>query len=196
VPTPTMLDMTAAMEKVWDRWGSAIPSALKKYRAADIVIFAGKPQWDFHFTHAYVRVFRPANQFAELPRQFIDGVLGFVTPIARHQERKIYLSPKAQGFSRDEQRMILSHEYIHWLSHASFYPEYYAAGGMNPFRVEGITQWLTVECGYHSEFRSLPAYQDEHLKTSSWLAGNKRRRQEILDFAFAGKNTSLKAIRR
>ena len=191
-----MLDVKAGMAAVWKKWGTHLPSGLKKYRAEDIVIFASEPQWDLVFTYTYVRVFRPANQFKKLPGQFIDHVLGFVTPLAAHRQKKIYISPKVQGYGQPEQRMILAHEYIHWLSHGSFYPDYYVIGGDNPFRVEGITQWLTVECGYQKEFKTLPAYQSEYLKTQSWLSSDAKREQAMLDFTFKGVTTALKGIKR
>ena len=196
MPQPTLMDVKVAMANVWAKWGTAIPSGLNHYRAEDIVIFASESQWNLAFTMTYVKVFRPANQFKELPRQFIDFVLGFVTPVADHEQKKIYLSPKVQGYTRSQQRMILSHEYIHWLSHGAFYPDFYVIGGDNPFRVEGITQWLTVECGYTTEFAAVPAYQDEYLKTAAWLGSSTVRKNAMLEYIFKGVKADLSQIKR
>ncbi len=62
--------------------------------------------------------------------------------------------------------------------------------------MEGITQWLTVECGYQKEFLRVPAYQEEYLKAKSWLAGGKSRQPEMLDFIFHGRGASLTAIKK
>lgn len=194
---PTMQDVKDAMQRVQDSLRAHLPKELLAYKADQITILASEDQWKTAFRFIYDVVFKPANQFKQEAGDFIDGVLGFVTPTFDHQKRRIYISPKAQGYSQDVQQMILSHEYIHWLSHQAFYPSMYMIGGDCPFRVEGVTQWLTVKrCGYQREFNLLPAYRDEMLKTDSWLGGSPGNEQLMLDYIFKGKKTDLNGIRR
>ncbi|HSW08393.1 hypothetical protein [Aquabacterium sp.] len=191
---PNLADMTEAMAAVQKAHGQHIPKGLLAYKASDIAIFADETQWQQAFRFIYDIVFKPSNQFKEEAGAFIDGVLGFVTPVFSHEKRKIYLSPKVQGYTRRQQLMVLSHEYLHWLSHESFYPTYYMVGGQHPFQVEGATQWLTVACGYQQEFKTLPAYQDEYLKTDAWLKADTRNLARMQAYLFNGVRTDLSSI--
>ena len=114
---PTISDVKVAMKAVKDRWGSDIPSELLAYDASQIVILANETQWTQAFKFIYDVVFKPANNFNKQATDFIDGVLGFVTPTFSHSKKKIYISPKVQAYTKAQQLMVLSHEYIHWLSH-------------------------------------------------------------------------------
>lgn len=191
---PTLADVERAMTVVQDAYGPHIPPALLRYKAVDIAILANDTQWAQAFRFIYDVVFKPANQFKQEAGDFIDGVLGFVTPVFDHAKRKMYLSPKVQGYTKRQQLMVLSHEYLHWLSHQSFYPTYYMVGGQHPFQVEGATQWLTVNAGYAQEFKTLPAYQDEYLKTDAWLKADSRNQQRMMDYLFKGVKTDLSSI--
>ena len=191
---PTLFDVKEAMKAVQDTWGGDIPAELLAYRADQVVILATETQWAQAFKFIYDVVFKPANNFNEKATDFIDGVLGFVTPTFSHSKKKIYISPKVQGYTKEEQKMVLSHEYIHWLSHERFYPTYYMAGGNHTFQVEGITQWLTVECGYKKEFATLPAYRQEYLKTDSWLKADAGNQSRMLAYIFGGTKTDLGSI--
>lgn len=191
---PTLDDVTEAMGAVHKAFGQHIPAHLMAYKAPQIAVLANEQQWKQAFTFIYDVVFKPANQFKENAGEFIDGVLGFVTPVFSHSKRKIYLSPKVQGYTRRQQLMILSHEYLHWLSHESFYPTYYMVGGQHPFQVEGATQWLTVACGYALEFQQVPAYKDEYLKTDAWLKADSQNLPRMLSYLFQGVRTNLSSI--
>jgi len=190
----TMTDATTAMAAVQTVWGDRVPSSLLAYSAQDIVVFADNTQWTNMFTGVYDVVFKPANSFKEKAGDYIDFVFAFVTPTFSHAKRKIYVSPKTQGYGLDVQLMVLSHEYIHWLSHEKFYPLYYIKGGDSPFRVEGITQWLTLACGYQTAWSKLQAYKDETLKTDSWLKGDTRNRDRMLKYIFDGEKTDLSSL--
>ncbi|QSA96361.1 hypothetical protein [Methylococcus sp. EFPC2] len=191
---PTLADVAQAMQAVQNQWGAYIPAHLKNYKADQITILANEQQWGTAFRFIYDVVFKPANQFNQEAGDFIDGVLGFVTPTFSHTKRKIYISPKVQGYTRAQQLMVLSHEYIHWLSHESFYPSYYMVGGHHPFQVEGATQWLTVACGYQLEFQTLPAYLSEYLKTNAWISADKGNLPRLLAYLFNGVRTDLSSI--
>jgi hypothetical protein len=64
----------------------------------------------------------------------------FCAPSVNVIDRRIYVN-------RDAPITIgtLYHEFIHFLSHGNFYPEFYATGGRSPIILEGVTEYLTRE---------------------------------------------------
>ncbi|MHC5057723.1 MAG: hypothetical protein ACYTKD_23885 [Planctomycetota bacterium] len=193
----TMVDARKALLTVQKRWKSMIPPALLKYKAKQIVVLADDLTFKLHFTKAYEGVFKTATGMTETTGAAIAGAPAFVSPFPDNAKRKIYVSVKGieKSFTLAQQLMIMSHEYVHWLSHSKFYPDYYKVGGLNPFRVEGITQWATVQCGYLSEHKSAGGYQNEYLKTESYLK-NKPTQKAALDFIFKGLPTDLSKLKK
>ncbi len=191
---PTIADVEYAMARVQARWGQHIPAHLKNYSAQQITKFTDQAGYAQAFRFIYDVVFKFANNFQQEHHECIDGVLAFVSPTFDHSKRKIYIAPKVDSYTQAQQRMVLSHEYIHWLSHQNFYPTYYMVGGQHPFRVEGLTHWMTIECGYQAEAQGLPAYFDETLRAEAWLGADGGNLGRMLDFIFNGKATDLAAL--
>jgi hypothetical protein len=191
---PTFADVNFAMQRVQHTWGAHIPGGLLGYTANQITVFPDEAGYTRAFRFIYDVVFKAANNFHQQAEDFIDGVLAFVSPTFDHAKRKIYVAPKVQGYTQAQQRMVLSHEYIHWLSHEKFYPTYYMVGGQHPFQIEGLTHWMTVACGYQLEAMTLPAYVDETTKADAWLRADGGNRQRLLDFLFRGIPTDLSEI--
>ncbi|MHC4253680.1 MAG: hypothetical protein ACYS9X_31575 [Planctomycetota bacterium] len=167
---PTMVDARKALLKVQKRWKSMIPPELLKYKADQIVVLANDSRFKLFSA--------------------------FVSPFPDNATRQIYVSLSGiSTFSPAEQQMIMSHEYVHWLSHSKFYPDYYKVGGLNPFRVEGVTQWTTVQCGYLTEHTSAGGYHNEYLKTKAYLS-SKPTQKAALDFMFKGLPTDLSKLKK
>jgi len=211
-------DAKSAMEQVWSRWGTHIPRELRRYKADDIFRFhSSQSTFDSAFHLTFETTFKKANGLT-CPAEAIGAGCGaFVTPTQSHEARLIHIHPRnlTQEF---DPMALFSHEYIHFLSHPSFYPAYYKVGGQNPFRVEGATEWLTLE-SYSSGFdlNALHAqdpaftnrttwhlvadsvgrpitYVAEYQKTKAWLQADRNNLKRLLDFVFRGIGTNLGAI--
>ena len=62
----------------------------------------------------------------------------FTAPAVHVTDRVIYVNADA-GIAIG----TLYHEFVHFLEHGNFYPEYYSLGGNNPKILEGVTEYLT-----------------------------------------------------
>lgn len=189
----TIADARTAMHKVQTHWGAYIPAHLLQYKAEDIFVFCDASKYRTYFTMTYEVLFKKAGNFAQDsgdffqgPSQSICGIPAFASPHP-HSRRMLYISPNDWVVEK-----ILAHEYIHWLSHENFYPEYYKVGGQHPFQVEGITQLTTLWTGYDNSDR---AYERNVLQTNSWVGGDHGRMDRMLRFMFQGVATDLSAIR-
>ena len=185
----TMADAKTAVRKVHERWGAYIPAQLREYEPEDIFLFCDADKYKNYFTMIYELIFKKAGNFPQAPLDFFNkgvcGIPAFASPHP-HSRRMLYISPNTWVTEK-----ILAHEYIHWLSHMNFYPNFYKVGGGNPFRVEGITQWTTCATGYDNSDR---AYELELWKTSSWLCADRQNLDRMLLFMFQGVATDLASI--
>jgi hypothetical protein len=179
-----------AIDAVWKRWGSHIPDELKSYQAKDIFVFeATESSFTKAFTPTFTNTFKPALQMSVTAQECASTVAAFSTAHLTHSMRKLHISPK--GIAPPERPIeVLAHEYIHWLSHESFYPSYYKTGGNHPFQVEGITEWLTMGCFTSGQV----AYINEYNKTEAWLASDSGNEGRMLNFIFKGKATDLNSL--
>lgn len=183
-----------AIQKVWDRWGRYIPSELKKYTARDLIRFhRDEDSFLQAFTPTYERTFRPANDSLKdmSARACAGGCAAFSTAHITHSTRKLHIS--AKGMQESEPDVLLSHEYLHWLSHERFYPSHYRKGGNRPFQVEGITEWLTIEC--YPPGQATVVYTDEYRKTVAWLQADSANERRMLDFIFQGRESNLDSLK-
>jgi hypothetical protein len=192
-----MDDARTAMTKVQATWGTYIPAQLLKYKAEDIFVFCDADKYRNYFSMIYEILFKKAGNYQEASLDFfkdprgidsfraVCGIPAFASPHP-HSRRMLYISPNHWVVEK-----ILAHEYIHWLSHEKFYPEYYKVGGQNPFRVEGITQWVTCSTGYDNLDR---AYEANLLQTDSWVRADRGNLDRMLKFMFQGTSTNLDAI--
>jgi hypothetical protein len=182
-----MMDAAKAMEKVKALWGTYLPTNLSGIAADQIFVFCEASFYADKFKLVYDGLFSKALGLKRDSKDFVDGVFAFVSPDA-HDTRKVYVSPKPNVTEK-----ILAHEYVHWLSHTAFYPDYYGVGGENPHRVEGITQWLTTCCGYN-QYEEPVAYTMEWLKTTGWLDADKGNAERAKKFIFQGVVSDLSAL--
>lgn len=190
----SMIQAKQAMGAVWKRWGNQIPSELQRCEARDIFVFeTDENSFKKAFTPTYDRTFQPANP-GWLKKgdaaNCAGGVAAFSTAHLTHSTRKLHISPK--GMQESEPIALLAHEYIHWLSHEAFYPSYYKAGGNRPFQVEGITEWLMIEC--FKPIKKTVVYVNEYNKTDAWIAADSGNQQRMLNFIFKGMPTNLEAL--
>ena len=134
------------MKKVLDRWGTLIPAEAQRYKAEDIFRFHDSNYSFLSVFHMTFEVlFKKANGLQCPADQVGSGCGAFVTPTQSHEARLIHVHPG--NLSKEFDPLgLLSHEYIHFVSHPTFYPRYYGGGGDNPFRVEGATEWLNLQC--------------------------------------------------
>jgi hypothetical protein len=231
----TMQDAERARQLVLATWGHYIPAEVQRYTANRIFVFYTDPSyfraafgvmWDAAFQKVVVRecTARKPRTVANLQAQMdnIDAastggsLAGFVTASRENRQRRIHINPESQEF---DPIGALAHEYIHFLSHPNFYPDYYKEGGDNPFRVEGATDWITIHC-FSDYFQDLPvqsrikglqwqidnpaakplkaknraAYTANFQKTNAWIKADARNRDRLLRFVFGGVRTNLSAI--
>jgi hypothetical protein len=184
---PTMADAAKAMDKVKATWGTYLPTTLSGVAADKIFVFCDKARYDVTFKMVYDGLFKRALGLVPESKDFVDGVFAFVSPFP-HNRRKVYVSPLPNVTEK-----ILAHEYVHWLSHEKFYPDYYSVGGENPHRIEGVTQWLTTCCGYN-QFEQPVAYTMEWLKTSGWMLADSANAGRAINFIFQGVTTDLSSL--
>jgi hypothetical protein len=223
MPKITMDNAKRAMAKVWDRWGAHIPKELQNYRAEDIFRFHETVfTFDSAFSLTFATTFKQANGLTCPAADIGGGCGGFVTPTLSHEARLIHIHPKNLDNEFDPMG-LLSHEYIHYLSHPNFYPIHYKAGGSHPTQVEGATEWLMIEAckAFEDGFdiaelwaanpdwvkattwsmvgpgRGKPVvYVSEYQKMSSWLGADRGNLARLLGFVFKGVATDLSAIRK
>jgi len=93
----------------------------------------------------------------------------FCAPSTDIQFRRIYVNrnaPITEG--------TLYHEFVHFLSHTNFYPEFYATGGRSPIILEGVTEYITREINPQVERdrRSQGKYQSQ-LEDVTMKAGGR-----------------------
>jgi hypothetical protein len=189
---------TAAKATVLSKWGAFIPTQLHRAAPGSFFKFhATDASYAIAFAATYIRTFRNANcMTCRASDKIAPGVAAFVTANRNNLDREIHVAPAAltlmPGQTPADAEALLAHEYIHWLSHPNFYPSYYRVGGANPFRVEGFTEWLMMEC-YPPNAVNI-VYQAEYQKTSAWLDADRNNLSRLLNFIFNGVATDLSAL--
>lgn len=144
-------DASIVMKEVLNRYGDYLPGDLVSYlRSANPArifrILPAKeytPQFDAYFRSFFVainvvalggirKMIGLANSGASI------ACPAFCAPAIDITQRRIYVN-------RDAGVTIgtLYHEFIHFLEHPNFYPEFYATGGASPNILEGVTEYLT-----------------------------------------------------
>jgi len=152
---PNTLDASQVIATVLDRYEPYLPIGLApKVRTLNPArIFQILPEAEYrpHFDRYFRSFFAAINTQAFGTKRMLglawapDNVCGafncpaFCAPAVNVEDRHIYINRDIQGLNV----ATLYHEFIHYLSHPSFYPEYYALGGDNPKILEGVTEYLT-----------------------------------------------------
>lgn len=187
-----------AKQKVWDSWGGIIPAELESVGVEDIFKFHSiQRSYDIAFASTFIRTFRAANAVnCRAGDKFAKTVDAFVTADDKNRDREIHVSPVALDWQPNptpaDPFALLAHEYLHWLSHKNFYPNYYKRGGQCPFRVEGFTEYMMLCC-----FGGDPvtiAYPAEFAKTDAWLKADAGNLDRMVRFLFLGEETDLSAL--
>jgi hypothetical protein len=90
----------------------------------------------------------------------------------------------------------LYHEFIHYLEHSNFYPEFYAMGGNNPAILEGVTEYLTrnVNERVRLDRASQGKYQDWYDQLLGSMKDGSHGEMDIIRFAFKGQYVDLKGL--
>jgi hypothetical protein len=88
----------------------------------------------------------------------------------------------------------LYHEFVHFLEHGNFYPEYYSLGGNNPKILEGVTEYLTraVDTSIDAERKNGGKYKAflDHTLNLNW-GSDSETFTKMTEIAFQGKMSAL-----
>ena len=193
-----MIMAQTAMDAVLKQWGAEIPTELQALRAEQIFVLHSTPlTYQTSFSVMWDAAFRKVVEAECIAaRRPVPGataagaqLFGFVsaTSSALNRQRRIHINPQ----STDPNPInAAAHEYIHFLSHVNFYPDYYKSGGDNPFRVGGATEWLALMCFDQYGI----AYQAQLDKTFAWIQADSGNVPRLLAFVFRGIYTDLSSI--
>jgi hypothetical protein len=162
----TQQHVDLARKRVHDRWGQHIPRELQQLPTNQVFIihtnsanfgFEFNKMWNPGFQLAVKRDCTVSNMTMDPNIVYSQGVtcIGFVTDDRDHRKRRVHIDSNNPGKEEFDPIGALAHEYIHFLSHTNFYPDYYMVGVDNPYRVEGVTDWLTVNC-FSDYYQDLP----------------------------------------
>lgn len=152
-------DAVTAMTDVLKRYEDVLPGGLAgRVRSANpATIFHILPEANYtpHFDAYFRKWFAATNVVACGGTESVIGIANsnrsvyasfacpaFVAPAVDPMHRKIYVNADA-GVTIG----TLYHEFVHFLSHGNFYPEFYALGGRNAIILEGVTEFLTRAVG-------------------------------------------------
>ncbi len=184
----TYEDAQKAMDTVILKYGNYISDDLKKHSAYTVFQFCDPVRYRLMFTQAYTRVFKNANRVL-IPQVIThEQVPAFVMPElgARVVSRRIIVGNRACNAGSNTTIGTLIHEYIHYVSHKNFYPDYYNSGDeYAPFFVEGATEYFTRETK-HTAAVCRKNYQKHYKITSKWVRNDKGNRDKLLKYLFQG----------
>lgn len=191
----TLNDAQRVRKAVLDRYEGYLPAGLApKVRAkpiAEIFFILPEAEYTRHFD-AYYRSFFAAINVVALgkktktgePKKGTASLIGiardpdnvydsfacpaFCAPAVNPTDRKIYVNVDAGSTIG-----TLYHEFIHYLSHANFYPEMYAMGGKSPIILEGVTEYLTREVNpiVKNDRASQGKYQPWYAEVGATISG-------------------------
>jgi hypothetical protein len=150
---------------------------------------AGKYRSLFDIT--WNRTFQKANAMLFPGKVFAAGsVPAFTTDVDDISTRKIYLQDGVVNSWG-----TYYHEAIHYLQHRDLYPLYYATGGQAPFKMEGLTEYLTryFSTRVARERDNNQSYQKNYLATKSWIGNDLKREGDLFQMNFSGTGLSSSA---
>jgi hypothetical protein len=235
MPGVTRSDAVRGRAIVHQKWGYKIPAHLLQLPDDSVFVFYAEPSaYNTAFSLMWNATFKTVVQ-AECTAGVAAGQMtqsqavaqvrlastgtrlaGFVTADEDHARRRVHVNPLGQEF---DPVGAMAHEYIHFLSHREFYPRYYLQGGDNPFRIEGATDYLMLQC-FADYYDALPgasratasrhdamnptkplqldnraAYSSNFQKTRAWILADSGNLDRLLNFLFDGTFTDLSQIR-
>jgi hypothetical protein len=178
-----------AMEAILNTYGKCLPSGLlakvQAQKASDIYSILPADQYQKVFTEYYTHFFHaPMSQILG-PGKAIETCPAFVAPGIDNTRRKIYIKEDPRTT-----KGTYYHEFVHYLQHPDFYPEFYCIGGKNPGILEGVTEWLTrgVSVDIEKERQRQGKYQAYFETINAWVQGgsNKGGVAAVLQLSFQG----------
>jgi len=213
-----MVDMNDAVQVIRDvleRYENDLPAGLaskvKSVNPAKIFFILSENNYAPHFDAYFRAWFAVTNVIAcarpneAAPTERIIGIAkgaanayskfacpAFVAPAVDPLNRRIYVNAES-GVTIG----TLYHEFIHFLSHGSFYPEFYALGGRNPIILEGVTEFLTrnIAPGIYRDRASQGKYDSQLLDVLMHAGGGGERTVGMLTgLAFKGDLSVIKTL--
>ncbi len=205
----TSADASRAMTEVLKKYAVHLPQGLApRIRALDPArVFRILPADEYrpHFGQYYKSFFAAINAKAfgteftiqTAARNQAADICGtfncpaFCSPAIDNTHRVIYVN-------QDEPNTFgtLCHEFIHFLEHPNFYPEFYAMGGNNPAILEGVTEYLTRNL--NDRVRLDRASQGKYQKWYNELLGSMKAgghgELDMIRIAFKGEYVNLKGL--
>ncbi|HEV2493229.1 MAG TPA: hypothetical protein VG204_09180 [Terriglobia bacterium] len=151
-----MTAMTAVLQKYESNLDEFVVAVVKTMPPVKIYQILPQSQYTPYFNLVFKNFFAPINVVAlsapsqkmrmiHLARNATDAAPAiacpaFTAPAVNVWDRVIYVNADA-----DIKIGTLYHEFVHFLEHGNFYPEYYSRGGDGPRILEGVTEYLTRE---------------------------------------------------
>jgi hypothetical protein len=177
-------DASAAIHEVLAAYDAYLSPELKLAVASkpvgEIFVFCDPATYAAKFDVTWYCVFKKAIN--SLNSDYSSKVVpGFCSSEKDRTARKIYLQ---SGVC--DNPCTYHHEFIHWLTHPDFYPVYYTVGGHAPFQVEGITEYATRSISQTIAQTRKGKYENNYLKTKSWIDHSPGRRDTALQLMFQG----------
>ncbi len=183
---PNTLDANNAMQRVLNRYEQYLPAGLapkvRSMNPAKIFRILPGPEYKPYFDAVFRNCFAAINVSACGGTRTVIGVANspqtvydnfacpaFCAPAVNVTDRVIYVNRDA-GVTNG----TLYHEFIHYLSHPNFYPEFYALGGNSPNILEGVTEYLTRRVAQdvaHDRYLQRK-YQDRFAQVARDMGGN------------------------
>jgi hypothetical protein len=156
----TIADATVAMDAVLKKYephlDPFVVAAVQNMAVGKIFKILPQAQYTPYFNSVFKNFFAAINVVAlsdpthkmkmiDLANNATDAAPAiacpaFTAPAVKVWDRVIYVNADANILIG-----TLYHEFVHFLEHGNFYPEYYALGGNNPKILEGVTEYLTRE---------------------------------------------------
>lgn len=198
------LEASRVMEQVLNRYEQYLPgglaSTVRSMNPAKIFRILPEAEYKPYFAAVFRNFFAAVNvsalgmrtlEVANSPASPYDNFAcpAFCAPAVKVTDRVIYVN-------RDSGVTIgtLYHEFIHYLSHGNFYPEFYALGGRNPAILEGVTEYLTRRIAQpvaHDRYTQRK-YQEWFADVSRAMGGNPTTTlQRLAALAFQGDMSSV-----
>jgi hypothetical protein len=196
---PSSLDASEVMEVVLNKYEQYLPAGLapkvRSMNPARIFRILPENQYKPYFAAVFRNFFAAVNvsalgmrviEVANSPASPYDQLAcpAFCAPAVNVVDRTIYIN-------RDSGVTVgtLYHEFVHYLSHSNFYPEFYALGGKNPSILEGVTEYLTRRIAApvaHDRYNQ-QKYQTWFTQVSRDMGGNPTTTlQRLAALAFQG----------
>ena len=162
---------------------STLVSAIRSKPIREIFIILPATEYQKHFD-AYSSHFFAAPMTALLgPGKSISTCPAFVAPAIDNLARKIYIKESTStGFG------TFYHEFVHYLQHYDFYPEFYCLGGQNPFLLEGVTEYVTrrTRSEVFKDRQQRGNYQSHYDKIKGWIGASQSRHDAMMKLNFQG----------